>query len=66
MTAEEKQLEVYSKGTRAWFSDDQEGWVVGTLTSKNVDSNKVSLSFYVEGRPKATSFNISEWTYNIT
>ena len=53
---EEKVLDLYSKGTRAWFKDDDEGWVLGILTAKSVDSKSVKLTF--EGSENSGRVNL--------
>ncbi|KAJ1528220.1 hypothetical protein HK096_010283 [Nowakowskiella sp. JEL0078] len=42
------QLEVYQKGTEAWFEDDAEGWVLGKLTAKAADNANVKMHFTLE------------------
>lgn len=38
--------EVYTKGTKAWFPDDQEGWVSATCVSNTItDDGKVRIVF---------------------
>ncbi|KAJ3196251.1 Myosin type-2 heavy chain 1 [Irineochytrium annulatum] len=54
----ENPLEVYGKGTKAWFVDDQEGWIVGTLKDKTISDN-VKLVFSIEGRGKDVTFESS-------
>ncbi|KAI8376428.1 P-loop containing nucleoside triphosphate hydrolase protein [Radiomyces spectabilis] len=43
-----QQLEVYTKGTEAWFPDDQEGWVSAAVVSNNVDDTHVKIVFQNE------------------
>ncbi|KAI1295065.1 Myosin type-2 heavy chain 1 [Mortierella claussenii] len=39
-------LDTYVKGTKCWFTDDKEGWISGTLTTKDVAADgKVTLTF---------------------
>ncbi|KAI8390959.1 P-loop containing nucleoside triphosphate hydrolase protein [Radiomyces spectabilis] len=49
MASESQQLmqaiDVYNKGTKAWFEDDQHGWVSGTLLSKEVTETSVKMTF---------------------
>ncbi|KAJ3221486.1 Myosin type-2 heavy chain 1 [Clydaea vesicula] len=47
-----RSLDVFVKDTRAWFSDDQEGWIVGFLLSKEVNDGKVKLIFKIGSRGK--------------
>ncbi|KAJ1913513.1 Myosin type-2 heavy chain 1 [Tieghemiomyces parasiticus] len=42
-------LDLYVKGTRAWFPDPEEGWVRGQLTTKTVDGPTTVLNFETEG-----------------
>ncbi|KAI8583474.1 hypothetical protein K450DRAFT_223883 [Umbelopsis ramanniana AG] len=44
-TTAQQSLEVFTKGTKAWFTDEKEGWVSATLTSKSVDGDKIKLLF---------------------
>jgi myosin-5 len=41
-------LEVYTKGTKAWFKDPEEGYVVGSLTHKAIDNKNVVLKFQLD------------------
>ncbi|KAI7849698.1 P-loop containing nucleoside triphosphate hydrolase protein [Circinella umbellata] len=48
MTAETTTLqsvEVYTKGTRAWFTDKTEGWISATCISNTISENKVTITF---------------------
>lgn len=38
-------LAVYTKGTKAWFPDEQEGWVSATLQTSDVNDTNVKLVF---------------------
>jgi myosin-5 len=38
-------VEVYTKGVRAWFPDDEEGWVSASLKSNKTKGGKVRLVF---------------------
>ncbi|KAG0346043.1 Myosin type-2 heavy chain 1 [Podila humilis] len=39
-------LDSYIKGTQCWFTDDKEGWISGTLSTKDVAADgKVSMTF---------------------
>lgn len=38
-------LEVYTKGTKAWFEDEHEGWVSATMVSKEMTDTGVKLVF---------------------
>ncbi|KAJ3023781.1 UNVERIFIED_CONTAM: Myosin type-2 heavy chain 1 [Siphonaria sp. JEL0065] len=41
-------LEVFVKGTKAWFSDEEEGWVQGTMSSSTVTDKAVKLTFTLD------------------
>jgi myosin-5 len=41
----QQSLEVFTVGTKAWFTDEKEGWVSATLSSKSVDGDKIKLLF---------------------
>ncbi|KAI9312548.1 P-loop containing nucleoside triphosphate hydrolase protein [Zopfochytrium polystomum] len=49
-------LEVYAKGTKAWFADEQEGWIQGTLKEKSVTAASVKLTFAIDNRAKDVVF----------
>ncbi|KAI8921479.1 P-loop containing nucleoside triphosphate hydrolase protein [Entophlyctis helioformis] len=54
---DDKAIDIYDKGTRAWFPDDDLGWVMGSLTTKTVDAKgKLTMSFFVENRKKEVVF----------
>ncbi|KAJ3289168.1 Myosin type-2 heavy chain 1 [Borealophlyctis nickersoniae] len=55
-TSAAKALEVYTKGTEAWFPDEQEGWIMGKLSSKTVEGDKVKLVFRIESQKKDITF----------
>ncbi|RKP37203.1 myosin-2 [Dimargaris cristalligena] len=41
-------LDLYVKGTRAWFPDDEKGWVRASLTSRTSQGPKAILQFETE------------------
>ncbi|ORX55940.1 myosin-2 [Piromyces finnis] len=41
-------LSFYTVGTKAWFKDEEEGFVTGTLSNRLVDDNNVELTFIIE------------------
>lgn len=45
MTTARQAVEVYTKGTKAWFPDKVEAWVSTTCVSSTIDDNKVRLVF---------------------
>lgn len=47
MSNDIKTLDIYTKGTRAWFPDDREGWVIGLLNSIEKSETDVKMSFTV-------------------
>lgn len=38
-------LEVYTKGTKAWFEDDKEAWVSASVKSKEMTDTNVRIVF---------------------
>lgn len=36
------------QGTKAWFPDEREGWVVGILESKVIENSIVKMEFQVD------------------
>jgi myosin-5 len=55
-------LSFYTIGTRAWFKDDQEGFITGTLTDRLVEDDKVELTFDIENQlePKVIKTTMKE------
>ncbi|KAJ1561882.1 Myosin type-2 heavy chain 1, partial [Cladochytrium tenue] len=53
---QENPLEVYAKGTKAWFADEEEGWIQGTLKDKSVLPAGVKMVFSVDSRGKDIVF----------
>ncbi|KAJ3167106.1 Myosin type-2 heavy chain 1 [Geranomyces variabilis] len=51
-----KALEVYTKGTEAWFPDDKEGWVMGKLTAKTLAGDSVKLAFHIDSSGQDITF----------
>ncbi|KAJ3095982.1 Myosin type-2 heavy chain 1 [Phlyctochytrium planicorne] len=47
------------QGTKAWFPDEQEGWITGTLKDKSVNDDKVQMVFTIETRGKDVTFDAS-------
>lgn len=41
-------LEIYTKGTRAWFKDEEEGYVTAILVTKSIDDKTVKMTFSLE------------------
>ncbi|KAI8848017.1 P-loop containing nucleoside triphosphate hydrolase protein [Chytridium lagenaria] len=58
-TASENPLEVYAKGTKAWFADEQEGWVIATLKEKSLVADTVKMVFSLDQRGKDVVFETS-------
>ncbi|KAF7730180.1 Myosin type-2 heavy chain 1 [Apophysomyces ossiformis] len=44
-------LDVYTKGTQAWFTDEKEGWVSASVLSKTVDATSVKIVFQSDEEP---------------
>jgi myosin-5 len=38
-------VEVYTKGTKAWFPDKKEGWVSASCISNTIEGDKVTIVF---------------------
>ncbi|KAL7314137.1 Myosin type-2 heavy chain 1 [Mucor circinelloides] len=38
-------VQVYSKGTKAWFPDKEEGWISASCTTNVVENDKVAITF---------------------
>lgn len=38
-------VQVYSKGTKAWFPDKEEGWISASCTTNAVENGKVTITF---------------------
>ncbi|KAJ3288425.1 Myosin type-2 heavy chain 1 [Rhizoclosmatium sp. JEL0117] len=47
-------LEVYVKGTKAWFADEQEGWVLGSMSSSTITDKSAKLVFTLESGKEVT------------
>ena len=45
-------LDMYTKATKAWFPDEEEGWILGHLVTKSVEGGKVNMEFFIEARQK--------------
>ncbi|CAG8478778.1 2502_t:CDS:10 [Paraglomus occultum] len=57
-------LEIYVKGTKVWLTDDKEGWVSGELVTKEVNGEKVKLTFKTE-RGKEVDVNTTTTDGNL-
>lgn len=55
-------LSFYTIGTRAWFKDEEEGFITGTLSNRLVEGDKVELTFIIEGQlePKIISTTLKQ------
>ena len=60
MATAAKALEVYTKGTEAWFPDETEGWLMGKLTTKTIDGDKVKLVFHIDSLRKVRCGDFAE------
>lgn len=38
-------IQVYTKGTKAWFPDKEEGWVSASCISNKTEADKVIITF---------------------
>ncbi|KAG0164781.1 Myosin type-2 heavy chain 1 [Apophysomyces sp. BC1034] len=52
-------IEVYTKGTKAWFADEEEAWVSATCVSRTITNNKARLVFQSENDEKEYVFEAS-------
>jgi myosin-5 len=44
-------LDVYTPGTRAWFTDEQEAWVSASVTTKNISDGHIKIIFQDDNDP---------------
>ncbi|KAG2181223.1 hypothetical protein INT43_008806 [Umbelopsis isabellina] len=56
-------LEVFSPGTRAWFTDEQEAWISASVTSKTMQDGNIKITFQDDSDPSkvrnsTTSFEV--------
>jgi myosin-5 len=49
-------LEVYTKDTKAWFPDNEEGYISATLVEKVVNEKSVVMRFRIDGTEKEVLF----------
>jgi myosin-5 len=45
-------LEVYTKSTKAWFKDPEDGYIVGTLSQFSKNEQKVEMKFILDSTQK--------------
>lgn len=38
-------IQVYTKGTKAWFPDKEEGWVSASCISNKTEGDKIIITF---------------------
>ena len=43
-------LQLYSVGTRAWFVDESQGWVLGVLSAQSLEGEQLILKFKLESQ----------------
>lgn len=53
-------LDVYTKGTKAWFEDDQDAWVSASVVSKEVTDSSVKIIFQNDEDETRVSFFIGD------
>ena len=63
MSNDIKSLDIYTKGTRAWFPDEKNGWVIGILSSIEKTNANVKMNFEVKDSVNLFAFLILD--YNI-
>ena len=51
-----KSLDVYCVGCRAWFMDEQEGWVLGILSSCHLAEGQLKMVFKLSHSQKVDLF----------
>jgi myosin-5 len=59
-------LQVYIKGTKAWFIDDEEAWVSASFVSKEETPTRVKMTFVNdadEGRVRKTRHNMKKQAF---
>ncbi|KAI8899113.1 hypothetical protein BC833DRAFT_587155 [Globomyces pollinis-pini] len=49
-------LDLYTKGTKAWFKDPEDGFVVASMLDKTIDDKKVVMKFLVDATKKGRNF----------
>ncbi len=57
MSVDSKSLDIYTTGTRAWFQDEKQGWILGVLTVKSLQQGNLIMKFKLEGSGKVCFFN---------
>jgi myosin-5 len=48
-------IEVYTKGTKAWFEDEDDAWVSAQVVSNQVTDSHVKLVFQNDEQPERVS-----------
>lgn len=48
-------IEVYTKGTKAWFEDENDAWVSAQVVSKEVTDSDVKIVFQNDEQPERVS-----------
>ncbi|CEI97396.1 hypothetical protein RMCBS344292_11530 [Rhizopus microsporus] len=56
MSEKQDFIEVYTKGIKAWFPDNEEGWVSATCVSNTVEGDKITLKFIDDSAEKEHVF----------
>jgi myosin-5 len=45
-------LEIYTKGTKAWFRDKEEAYVSATMATKEISDKIVKMEFFLDATQK--------------
>jgi myosin-5 len=51
-------VEVYTTGTKAWFTDEEQAWVSATCASNEIANDSVKLVFQGDANQKVM---LTEW-----
>jgi myosin-5 len=52
-------LEVFSPGTRAWFTDEQEAWISASVTTKTIQDGHIKITFQDDSDPSKVRCSMS-------
>lgn len=57
-------VQVFTKGTSAWFEDEDEAWISASVTSKEESGTGVKILFEDDGGRVSECFNICMTLYD--
>jgi myosin heavy subunit len=66
VTANLDMIEVYSKDIKAWFPDEEKGWVSASVISKVQDNKSVKITFQDDDDAEKVNFIITFFHYFLT